>query len=311
MDDEINLKDYLDVVLRQWATIAAVAVISVVIAFVVSVLTRPAYEAKANILIRSSSGGSTSQLAGLASLAGINMGGGGGSNIGDLNELLKTKAVSRDVKKEIEDVSELMNRGHLDRAALDLVEGGSTEAPAGTDLGKMKAKIDGNFLAITVEHKSPVLAARIADAYVDALSVYWNKLNFSEARKKKEYIEKQLPIAEASLRLVESKIKNMTYLVAPAAGGLSSQPETVDIARLKREYEIQSSVYIMLRKEYESAKLDEAREMSPFTDVERAEVPAVPSKPKLQLNLIVGSIAGLFLGIFIAFAKDAFTYRGK
>lgn len=290
MEDEINLKDVVDVLVRRRWTVFWTVVISVAAAFIITLVTKPVYEGKSTILVRAVSG-SSYQFSGVASMMGLNLGGGGGSgSASDLFELLKTPAIN---KKIVEIVKEVFPSGPV-------------------DIGELKSKLNGNMLEISVLHKDPYMAAYISDAYVQALYYYWNKLNYTEAKKKKEYLEKQLPVTEASLKNAEDKLKSLTYLVTQSKDlQMAPSQKTIDIVRLEREVEVQSSIYKMLRSEYESARVEEAKEVSPFSDVDKAEVPNKPVKPKPLLNLAVGFLFGLFAGAFLAFLTDYFkaAYR--
>jgi len=290
MEDEIDLKDIIDVLARQRNVIILTIALSLMLAITISVFTKPVYEGTSTILVRAVSS-SSSQISGLASIMGVNAGGSsGGSSSTDLSELLKTPAVNKKVQNVLKEVF-----------------------PASpVDTGSMRSKLDGNMLIIRVQHKDPYMAAYISNAYVQALYYYWNRLNYTEAKKKREYLEKQLPISEASLKASEDKLKSLTYLVSQSKDvqGGSSQ-KTVDIIRLEREVEIQGSIYKMLRSDYESAKVEEAKEVSPFSDVDNAEVPKFPVKPKPLFNMAVGLLFGLFAGVFFAFLRDYLGQSNK
>ncbi len=290
MEDEINLKDIVDVLVRRRGIIFWAVVFSVISAMIITSITKPVYEGTSVILVRSVSG-SSYQFSGVASMMGLNLGGGGSSgSASDLFELLKTPAIN---KKILEVAKEVFPSGPV-------------------DIGELKSKLNGNMLEISVLHKDPYMAAYISDAYVQALYYYWNKLNYTEAKKKKEYLEKQLPITEASLKAAEDKLKSLTYLVTQSKDFQTAPSQkTIDIVRLEREVEVQSSIYKMLRSEYESARVEEAKEVSPFSDVDKAEVPNKPVKPKPVLNLVIGFLFGIFAGVFLAFLTDYFkpTHR--
>lgn len=290
MEDEINLKDLIDVLARQRRTIILVLIMCVVAALLISFVMKPLYEGKTQLLIRASGSSGASQIAGLASVMGMSLGGSGGGGIAEIEELIQTPAVERRVKELI--------------AAHPSLEGVSLEE---MDLGKLKTKSKGSILNITVRHENPVLSAAISDAYVQAVSYYWNKLNVTEARKKREYLEAQIPVAEAELDKAQNRLKSLTYLVAPSKTLVSgSSAKTIDILRLEKEMEIQVSIYQMLRTEYANAKVQEAKEVSPFSDIEKAEVPTNPVVPNKKLNLAVGILMGLFGGVFLAFLVDYF-----
>jgi len=298
MEDEISLKDMIDVLVRQRRTVLWFLVFCIVLSLAVSFLMKPLYEGKSQLLIRAAGTSGVSQMAGLASMMGLNLGGGsaGGGSIVEIEELIQTPAVERRVREMIS--------GHPS------LEG---TAPEEIDLGKMKTKSKGSIMDITVRHENRVLAADIADSYVEAVSYYWNKLNISEARKKREYLEAQIPIAEAELDKAQNKLKSLTYLVTPSKSIISGGQiiKTVDILRLEKELEIQGSIYQMLKTEYANAKVQEAKEVSPFTDIEKSEVPEKPAVPNKKLNLAVGLLMGLFGGVFFAFLVDYFQTAYK
>ena len=144
------------------------------------------------------------------------------------------------------------------------------------------------------------------DSYIGLLSDYWNRLNASEAQKKLGYISKEMPEKQAALIAAEDKLKSLMYLTDE-----NGAVETVDILRAKREIEILNSVYAMLRKEYEQARLEEAKEISPFSDVEYATVPKAPESRRTGLNAVMGLIIGLLGGSFTAFFIESSSKRKK
>ncbi len=298
MEDEINLKDIIDVLFRQKMTVLWFFVFCIALSLFISFSMKPLYEGKTQLLIRASGSSGASQIVGLASMMGMSLGGGpGGGNITEIDELIRTPAVERKVYSLLENYPSLEGKSIKD-----------------VGLGSLKIKAKGSILDISVRHGNPILAAAVADAYVEAVSDYWNRLNISEARKKREYLELQLPIAEKELETAENKLKSLTYLVSPSKTLVAGQGvKTIDMLRLERELEIQGSIYQMLRTEYANAKVQEAKEVSPFSDIEKAEVPTSPAIPNKKLNLIIGAIMGLFCGVFLAFLVDYFQtdYRKK
>ena len=243
-----------------------------------------------------------SQFAGIAGMAGINLSSGGG-NLQDLTKIIQSDAVA---VKVIEDLK-------LKEKINEWKEKDLTEQEMVMALSKLfkDPKIDGNIMELKVENTDPVLAAEIANDFVDSLSYYWNKLNYSEAKKKKEYIESQLPRVESDLKGAEERLKRFTLLSnrgsgSSVASGLlgiasASQSQGIEVARLNREYDIQNSVYTMLRQEYEQVRLEESKEFPPFSIVDKAVKPEKKSTPKVKLNTMIGLIIGLLSGIFVAY----------
>ncbi|MCX5749156.1 MAG: Wzz/FepE/Etk N-terminal domain-containing protein [Candidatus Saganbacteria bacterium] len=290
MDDEINIKEIAAILARWWKLIAAAVLLFGASAFILSSIAKPVYEAKAKILMRASGGGSSlGALSGLASIAGINIGAGGA---GELQGLIDSRKVQDYVSEDL-----INSRNVTEFVSKEVATLFADGKPA--DMGKMTAKLEGSYFVITVRHKDPYAAQLISNAYVPALSLYWNSLNASEAKKKIEYIEKEMPKIQAQLKTAEERLKSLTYL-----NDTQSAIETVEILRAKREVEILNSVYMMLRNQYETAKLDAAKEISPFSDVEPAFLPAYPVSSKTPFNTAIGFIMGLFAGVFAAFTAD-------
>lgn len=313
-DDEIDLREYIEVIRKRWKMIAYITAGVAAAVLVFSLLQEPVYEARTTVLIRSGGGGSStlSQFAGLAGLAGISLPSGGGS-LSDLTDVLQSKAVAAKVLEDLKLRERIKGWDNPKLSENEL-------ASAVQGLLKKPKTTSGNLVELKVEFTDPKLTAEIANGFADALSYYWNRLNYTEARRKKEYIETQLPRIEKELKLAEQKLKQFT-LLSPRGGSATasnllgeisgSQSQGIEVARLSRELDISNSVYTMLRKEYESVKLEESKEIPPFSVVDGAAVPEKPSKPKIKLNTLIGLVLGIFSGVFVAFFQEYWEKSGK
>lgn len=72
-------------------------------------------------------------------------------------------------------------------------------------------------------------------------------------------------------------------------------------ANLTKEAELQATLYISFKTQYESVKLEEADNSKQFQIIERAEIPEVKAKPSRSKICIIVTIAVMFLSIFMAF----------
>ncbi len=81
-----------------------------------------------------------------------------------------------------------------------------------------------------------------------------------------------------------------------------------DESKLLLKVKAKTGVITMLTTQLEQAKLDEAKDMPTINTLEIAEPPQKAVKPKLKLNVILGFVVSLFLGIFIIFFME-FTKR--
>lgn len=296
MEDEIDLREYIDVILRKWKIIVVFVIALTVCAFLYAKSQKPVYESSVSILFRTASSSSLSQYAGLASMVGINFSGGGGSS-GDLMELLKSKAVAFKVLDDLKLTKRIKgwdNPG-IERDSLASAVKGMIKPP----------KASGSIYEIKAESDDPQLAADIANDYVQALAFYWNELNYSEAQKKLKYIQEELPRVESELKIVEGKLK-----LSPRSASGFSFGGSIGVSGIQRDYEIYNSVYTMLRKELESTKLEASKEIPPFSVIDKAVKPDSPIKPKIKLNTMIGFVLGLFIGIFVAFFQEYWEKSG-
>ncbi len=75
----------------------------------------------------------------------------------------------------------------------------------------------------------------------------------------------------------------------------------LEYGRLMRELKVQETLYTLLTSQHEQAKLAEARD-TPTVQVLDPAVPAEKkSRPSITLNMIIGGLVALFVGLFLAF----------
>jgi uncharacterized protein involved in exopolysaccharide biosynthesis len=92
------------------------------------------------------------------------------------------------------------------------------------------------------------------------------------------------------------------------SGGNDKATPTQQIAvKAYREIKAREAMMAVLTAQYESARVDEAKEGPLVQQVDVATAPERKSKPKRALIVIIATLAGLFLGILLAFVRGAFA----
>jgi capsule polysaccharide export protein KpsE/RkpR len=199
--------------------LARVAAISLVLALAIAFLLPKRYASTARIMPPgSSTGGSAlfaalagrgSTLAGLGSLAGGLLGGGGNTAL--FIDLLRSGTVS----------------GHLiDRFDLQQVYHARYRVDTAKHLAKVTKIADdkkSGVITITVTDTDPVRARDIAQAYLDELNELVNRTNTSSARQERIFLEKRLQGVRAALEQAQHKLSDF-----------SSANATVDIKEQAR-----------------------------------------------------------------------------
>jgi uncharacterized protein involved in exopolysaccharide biosynthesis len=294
MEDEINIREYLKIIWKRKYLIAFFVLLFASLMAYYSLNKRTVYESKAYVLLKSDSpsAGGLSQLVGLQNL----LGGGGGASSNTFPVLLTSRAVAEKVMDDLRLTERIKGWDGKDVKKGDLISAVQ---------GMVKFSDKKGLFEIKATNGDPVVARDVANAYAVAGAEYWKKMNYTEARNKREYIESQLPRVEDGLKKAEAGLKKFSLL---ASG--NSLP-SVDLKRRERELLIQNDTYVMLRKEYESSKLDESKELTPFSMIDPAEVPVNPVSNKLSLNILIGVVLGGFVGVFSSFFIEYWEKTGK
>lgn len=79
----------------------------------------------------------------------------------------------------------------------------------------------------------------------------------------------------------------------------------LEYVRAVREVKYNEAIYEIMAKQFELAKIDEAKEGATLQQLDRAVPPEKKSKPKRALIVVISTLAGLFLGTLIALLKGA------
>ena len=117
---------------------------------------------------------------------------------------------------------------------------------------------------------------------------------------------------------VSSLRAQIAGLEGKGSGGSSSIPNVgsmpqlgQDYLRLMRDFKIQEAVLEMLTKQYEVAKVSEAKDVAPFQLLQKAKVPEKRSSPKRKQMVLYAAGTGLLLSIMYAFGQESFAQMLK
>lgn len=147
----------------------------------------------------------------------------------------------------------------------------------------------------TIKGRPEVAVAAVAglQARIAALEVKLNVL--------RGYLSDNTP----EVRQVESELTAMrAQLAAPSRASEGSEPDADYIARF-REFKYYETLYELLAKQYEAARIDESRDGATVQVIDRAVPPERRSGPKRALRAIVTTlVVGLLLLVWL-FARQA------
>ncbi len=122
----------------------------------------------------------------------------------------------------------------------------------------------------------------------------------------------ELVQAEGELAALKAQLSKQAVSAGGEAGDLlmpkGSVPQAgMSYVRDLREVKYRETIFDLLARQFEAAKLDEARQGAVVQVVDKAIVPDKRSSPQRTLIMIAALAAGLFLGIVTAFVAEALT----
>ncbi|QYG05596.1 Wzz/FepE/Etk N-terminal domain-containing protein [Janthinobacterium sp. PAMC25594] len=85
----------------------------------------------------------------------------------------------------------------------------------------------------------------------------------------------------------------------------------IEYIRSLRNVKYQETIFELLSKQYELAKIDEAKESSSIQILDNAVPAEKKSKPKKMIIILLGFIGGGFLALFLALTRDAYLRSTK
>jgi len=325
-DDEIDLRALFQVLWNDRKRIIQITAVVTLMGVFYALLATPLY--KSTITMYPSgqeSGGQLSQLQGMASTFGFDVGGGDPSfHIPDIVESrrLKTELIYHKWNsKEFDKPVNLIHYWEIPAAgiSLNLINWIQTVFASDTDSGDRTLKWETSALEklddriyvnegksglITVEilMEESEIAAEMANTIYPAIVDFTIEAHSKQARLNREFIEgRQIEVKE-QLTEIEDALKvfrerNRSIMESPQL--------QLEMERLLREVEIQTQVYITLQQQYELARIEEVKETPSVVILDEGKAAVEKEKPKRKLIVIIAIFLGVILSVIISLFRQS------
>jgi tyrosine-protein kinase Etk/Wzc len=110
---------------------------------------------------------------------------------------------------------------------------------------------------------------------------------------------------EANLQALQPKVDALKKIVDDYSKQLESLPEkSLKLARLERTAAADEKIYLMMQEKYQESRITEVGQLGQVRIIDPARPPKEPVKPRKKLNLLLGFIVGLGLGIGLTFLLE-------
>ncbi len=111
---------------------------------------------------------------------------------------------------------------------------------------------------------------------------------------------------ELDLETYRTQERSLANSVAEYEAKLRQLPgKEYELARLTRDRDLANNIFLMLSQRREEARITEAEKIGNLRVIDKAELPKTPISPKKRLNLAIGLILGLTMGIGLAFFLES------
>lgn len=164
----------------------------------------------------------------------------------------------------------------------------------------LKAALDTRgFVSVDTESKGILETGARLRAQVSAKEIQLNSMKVFLTPSNPEYRRAEAELS--SLRSEVSKLENGRSDATMPANGQTG----LENIKLLRDVKYYQMLYELLAKQYEGARLDEAKDPSIIQVLDAAVVPERPFKPKKTLTVLLSMFAALIIAVFIAMIKEA------
>ena len=314
-DSELGFFDLVNPLLRRWRLVVGLPLVVGVGATVVAVLLPPMYRATSTFMpeVRSQAA-LPPALGGLASQLGLAL-----PQTGVSPRLYAQVARSRVVMARV-----LLGRYEVGRPGASVadsatllslleVDGRNAEDSLEVAMEKLNehlsldVDIQTSIVSLSVEARNPVLAAEVANRFVGYLNEFNAKNRQSQARERRRFVEQRVTDAAADLRQAEEAVRTF---YERNRGWQESPGLAFEESRLRRQVDITREVYLTLRREFETSRIEEVNDIPVITVIDRAVPPQQRSRPARVAIVVVAVVLATIVGCIAAVVAD-FWDRGR
>ena len=300
-----NFEKYFAVL---WGSRKLIGIITATVtgaAIIISLLLPKYYRSSVTILPESNPS-KLSGLSNLASLAGVNIGG-----EVSLSKLYPTIVTSEAVLKnviyqkyrtsEFADSADLLKIWHADDTDPQL----AYEAMLLSLRGALEVSLDvkTSVLTISLLTKEPQLSADIVNTVASQLDLFVRTKRTSNASEERKWIEGRLKEVKVDLDQSENMLRDFRE----NNRRVSDSPQLLlEQERFIREVQINSTLYIELKKQYELTKIEEIKNIPIVNIMDAGRPAALWEKPRKRIIVTVSFLLSLLGGMAFVYLKDSY-----
>ena|SRR2546426_922705 len=287
----LSLLQFLNALLTRRRAVAAFPLLAALAATVVSLILRPTFTATTTFVPETRGRPVLpANFAGLAGQLGLSV----GTNASESPRFYAEVAKSRELLERIlltrfpdprssgpDSITLLEVLKVRGRNTLDSLQNGVTKL---SKLVSTRVDLQTNVVTLSVELHYPGLASAVANTFIDYINEFNTKTRQFQARERRKFVEERLAEGQRQLRAAEDELKRFYQL---NRSWQQSPQLTFEESRLRRQVEIQQELYLTLRREYETARIEEVNDTPVITVIDAAVQPQKKSGPQRTLIVLL------------------------
>ena len=289
-DENINFYDLLFIVLNNFKLFIAIPIfVSIVTLIYLFFFTSPVYISSAKIML-STSAGDFSQAQGLASQLGLSFGVQDNKSNWLNADIVKSKTLAKSLILDTYTTKTFGPKKSLKNILLGVKDNKNptdniSEIKAINNFIKMigfSYSAKSNIYTISISAVEPNFAKNILENLIKGIDKQRNDFNTANTKETRIFVEDRVGETETKLRVAEESLKvfrdrNRRIENSPA---LQLEQE-----RLAREVSVLTSLFITLKQQLETVKIDEVKYSDYIIVVDPPNLPLIKSKPNKKKNI--------------------------
>ena len=315
--DDLSINRIKKIIYNNFKVIFFVPLISVTLmSLYVFFVADPVFTSKSKVLPISDDNSASSSFSGFASQLGINI----PLNIGGKvpwDEIYPEILKSGDLLESMLNKKYNTKKYGLNTLKNILISENSLEKFSQQDqknrvLGKLREmiKISKNrnspIVNIDVLAFEPIFASELSTDLILKSSLVQRELKTKRIKQKRLFIEERLMQVSKEMKLMERELRQFRE----NNRNLSSSPSLqMMVQEMGREVDLQNSLYVTLKTQYEKAKIDEVGRDDMVQQIDGPSIPTKLTKPQRLLSISLSLFFGLFAMVFIIYLKENFIIK--
>ena len=276
----------------------------------------PLYISTSKIISSGGSGGSRASMQGLAAQFGISLGAPQQETKWVYKEILKSRTIARSMLDQKFDTEKF---GRQKQLFTILTSGGKSaqydeyelQIKAIDALMKMievnEDKINGIYTIRTLANE-PKFAAELNKTLIEQLDSHQKEYNNTRISEARRFVEKRLIATEEELNIAEEALKNFH----DQNRRIENSPSLLlEQQRLRREVNVLTSVFTVLKEQLENTKIQEVKESNYVIILDKPEIPIYRTKPKKKQLVIITGFFGIGIGLFFSLTREYYDNMSK